>query len=357
MRPNLIGYSRDQLYGFFSELGERSYRTDQVLKWIHQRGIANFQEMTDLSKVLRNQLSERALIEGLKVAESVVSADGTTKWLLRLTDGNCVETVFIPEGTRGTLCISSQVGCSLNCVFCATGRHGFNRNLSTAEIVSQLWFALNELKTEQEKRPITNIVMMGMGEPLLNYEQVVPALQLMLDDCSYGFSRRRVTLSTAGVVPNIDRLLADCPVSLAVSLHAPDDDLRDQLVPLNRKYPISQLLESCRRYANYDRRWRVTFEYIMIKNTNDSLWHARKLVNLLSDIPAKVNLIPYNQVDGLDYERPLVDDINRFRDVLLSAGVMTITRKTRGADVNAACGQLAGKFSDRTKRSLRLAVA
>ena len=357
MSVNLIGYERIALTEFMAELGEPSYRADQILKWIHQRGESRFDAMTDLSKPLRRRLNEMANIEGLKVASEILSSDGTRKWLLELAEGNCVETVFIPEETRGTLCISSQVGCSLTCSFCATGRQGFNRNLTTAEIISQVWFARNALRTEQMDRPITNIVLMGMGEPLLNYNQVVPALRLMLDDCSYGFSRRRVTLSTAGVIPGIERLLEDCPVSLAVSLHAPNDELRNQLVPLNRKYPIRKLMEVCRRYAGYDRRWRVTFEYIMLNGVNDSIWHARQLARILSDIPSKVNLIPYNQVDGLEYDRSSKDSINQFRDVLLAAGVMTITRKTRGDDVNAACGQLVGRFKDRTKRSIRLGTA
>ena len=357
MSVNLIGYERIALTEFMAELGEPSYRADQILKWIHQRGETRFDAMTDLSKPLRRRLNELANIEGLKVASEILSSDGTRKWLLELAEGNCVETVFIPEETRGTLCISSQVGCSLTCSFCATGRQGFNRNLTTAEIISQVWFARNALRTEQIDRPITNIVLMGMGEPLLNYNQVVPALRLMLDDCSYGFSRRRVTLSTAGVIPGIERLLEDCPVSLAVSLHAPNDELRNELVPLNRKYPIRKLMEACRRYAGYDRRWRVTFEYIMLNGVNDSIWHARQLARILSDIPSKVNLIPYNQVDGLEYDRSSKDSINSFRDVLLTAGVMTITRKTRGDDVNAACGQLVGRFKDRTKRSIRLGTA
>ena len=357
MSVNLIGYERIALTEFMAELGEPSYRADQILKWIHQRGETRFDAMTDLSKPLRKRLNEIANIEGLKVASELLSSDGTRKWLLELSEGNCVETVFIPEETRGTLCISSQVGCSLTCSFCATGRQGFNRNLTTAEIISQVWFARNALRTEQMERPITNIVLMGMGEPLLNYNQVIPALRLMLDDCSYGFSRRKVTLSTAGVIPGIERLLEDCPVSLAVSLHAPNDELRNELVPLNRKYPIQKLMEACRRYAAYDRRWRVTFEYIMLNGVNDSIWHARHLARLLSDIPSKVNLIPYNPVDGLEYDRSSKDSINEFRDVLLAARVMTITRKTRGDDVNAACGQLVGRFKDRTKRSIRLGTA
>ena len=246
MKVNLIGYPKNQLIEFFADLGEPRFRASQVLKWIHQRGVTEFEEMTDLSKLLRAKLTEIAVVEGLKPMTEEVSADGTRKWLLALPDGNCIETVFIPEDSRGTLCISSQVGCSLNCTFCATGRQGFNRNLSSAEIISQLWHAHHELRSDDNRRPITNIVLMGMGEPLLNYEAVVAAMLLMLDDNAYGFSRRRVTLSTAGVIPGIKRLLTDCPVSLAVSLHAPNDELRNQLVPLNKKYPIAELMNACR---------------------------------------------------------------------------------------------------------------
>ena len=356
-KTNLLGCQRSALTEFMRELGEPAYRTDQIFKWIHQRGITDFFQMTDLSKDLRARLVELSVVDVPSAAQDVCSSDGTRKWLLTLADGNCVECVFIPEQDRGTLCISSQVGCSLNCSFCATGRQGYNRNLTTAEIISQVWFARNELQTDDNSRPITNIVLMGMGEPLLNYDQVIPALTILLDDCSYGFSRRKVTLSTAGVVPAIDRLLSDCPVSLAVSLHAADDELRTQLVPLNKKYPISKLLSACRRYSQYDRRERVTFEYIMLRDVNDSLHHARQLIKLLTDLPAKVNLIPYNRVCGLQYERSLPETIEVFRDALLAAGIMTITRKTRGDDVDAACGQLVGRFSDRTKRSSRLQAA
>ena len=356
MKVNLIGYPRDQLIEFFADLGEPRFRASQILKWIHQRGVTEFEEMTDLSKKLRAKLADSAIIEGLKPTTEKISVDGTRKWLLTLPDGNCVETVFIPEDSRGTLCISSQVGCSLNCTFCATGRQGFNRNLSSAEIISQLWYVHHELRSENNRRPITNIVLMGMGEPLLNYEAVVTAMLLMLDDNAYGFSRRRVTLSTAGVIPGIKRLLADCPVSLAVSLHAPDDELRNQLVPLNKKYPIAELMNACRQYAAFDRRWRVTFEYIMLKGINDSVSQAKQLARILREVPAKVNLIPYNTVDGLQYERSDQKVIDRFRDVLLSQHIMTITRKTRGDDVDAACGQLKGKFTDRTHRSAKLAA-
>ncbi len=357
MHVNLMGYSRGQLIKHFAEIGEPSFRASQLMKWIHQRGITEFDLMTDLSKALRKKLRETTAINGLKLATEDISSDGTRKWLLALPDGNCVETVFIPESSRGTLCISSQVGCSLNCSFCATGRQGFNRNLTAAQIIAQLWYVQRQLESADNRRPITNIVMMGMGEPLLNYDAVVTALRIMLDDFGYGFSKRRVTLSTAGVVPGIERLLRDCPVSLAVSLHAPNDKLRNELVPLNKKYPIEKLMNACRKYASYDHRWRVTFEYIMLKDVNDSEWHARRLAQLLVEVPAKVNLIPYNRVEGLDYERSAPETIDHFRDILLSRKIMTITRKTRGDDVAAACGQLKGKFIDKTRRSARLSAA
>ena len=349
-----MGYQRSALTEFMAQLNEPAYRTDQIFKWIHQRSVTEFEPMTDLSMDLRRRLEDICVIKSLSPVNDIQSADGTRKWLLAHSDGNCVETVFIPEDSRGTLCISSQVGCSLSCSFCATGRQGFNRNLTTDEIISQVWFARNELQSSETPRPVTNIVLMGMGEPLLNYDQVIPALRILLDDCAYGLSRRKVTLSTAGVVPGIERLLDDCPVSLAVSLHAPNDELRTQLVPLNKKYPIAELMKTCRRFANYDRRWRVTFEYTMLRDVNDSLWHARQLATLLTEMPSKVNLIPYNSVEGLSYRRSSPDAINRFRDVLLAAGIMTITRRTRGDDVDAACGQLVGRFKDRTKRSARL---
>ncbi len=357
MKVNLLGHSRNQLIEFFADLEEPPFRASQILKWMHQRGTSDFDVMTDLSKALRQKLGEVSIIEGLKPVSESVSEDGTRKWLLGLPDGNCVETVFIPEESRGTLCISSQVGCSLNCTFCATGWQGFNRNLTSAEIIAQLWHAQKELGADRNHRPITNIVLMGMGEPLLNYDAVVAAMQIMLDDCGYGFSRRRITLSTAGVIPGIERLLEDCPVSLAVSLHAPNDELRTELVPLNKKYPIAKLMDACRRYADYDRRWRVTFEYIMLKDINDSKSHARQLARLLREMPAKVNLIPYNRVEGLPYERSDMETINRFRDVLLAQHIMTITRKTRGDDVDAACGQLKGNFIDRTRRSEKFTAA
>lgn len=354
---NLLGLDRSALQEYFVALGVKEFHARQVLKWVYQRGVTDFSEMTDLGLSLRQTLSERAMLALPEKAGEQISEDGTWKWLFRLEDGNCIETVFIPEDDRGTLCVSSQVGCTLNCTFCATARQGFSRNLQASEIIGQLWLAGRLLADAgYGPRAVTNVVMMGMGEPLLNYDAVVSAIRLMLDDLSFGLSRRRVTLSTAGVVPAIDRLAKDCPVSLAVSLHAVEDDIRDQLVPLNRKYPIDQLLHACRRFLNNDSRRRITFEYVMLDGINDSTDHARKLVRLLRDIPAKVNLIPFNSVEGIAYDCSPKLVIDRFREEVLAGGLMTITRRTRGADIAAACGQLAGEVCDRTRRSARYAL-
>ena len=354
---NLLGLDRSALQEYFVALGVKEFHARQVLKWVYQRGVTDFSKMTDLGLSLRQTLSERAMLALPEKAGEQISEDGTWKWLFRLEDGNCIETVFIPEDDRGTLCVSSQVGCALNCTFCATARQGFSRNLQASEIIGQLWLAGRLLADAgYGLRAVTNVVMMGMGEPLLNYDAVVSAIRLMLDDLSFGLSRRRVTLSTAGVVPAIDRLAKDCPVSLAVSLHAVEDDIRDQLVPLNRKYPIDQLLHACRRFLNNDSRRRITFEYVMLDGINDSTDHARKLVRLLRDIPAKVNLIPFNSVEGIAYDCSPKLVIDRFREEVLAGGLMTITRRTRGADIAAACGQLAGEVCDRTRRSARYAL-
>ena len=354
---NLLGLDRSALQEYFVALGVKEFHARQFLKWVYQRGVTDFSEMTDLGLSLRQTLSERAMLALPEKAGEQISEDGTRKWLFRLEDGNCIETVFIPEDDRGTLCVSSQVGCTLNCTFCATARQGFSRNLQASEIIGQLWLAGRLLADAgYGPRAVTNVVMMGMGEPLLNYDAVVSAIRLMLDDLSFGLSRRRVTLSTAGVVPAIDRLAKDCPVSLAVSLHAVEDDIRDQLVPLNRKYPIDQLLHACHRFLNNDSRRRITFEYVMLDGINDSTDHARKLVRLLRDIPAKVNLIPFNSVEGIAYDCSPKLVIDRFREEVLAGGLMTITRRTRGADIAAACGQLAGEVCDRTSRSARYAL-
>ena len=349
---NLMNFDRPAMAEFFGGLGERRFRADQVVKWIHQLGVADFDAMTNLSKGLRAQLRQVAEVRPPAIVEEQRSVDGTCKWLMQLGDGNAIETVFIPEPDRGTLCVSSQVGCALNCSFCATARQGFARNLSTAEIVGQLWAASARLR-ERDGPRVTNVVMMGMGEPLLNYDAVVAAMKVMLDDFAYGLSRRRVTLSTAGFVPGIDRLKRDCPVSLAVSLHAPTDELRSTLVPLNRKYPIAELLAACRRYVADAPRARVTFEYTLMDGVNDSDEDARKLARLVADVPAKINLIPFNPFDGAPYRCAPRARIERFREILLQHDVFTVTRTTRGDDINAACGQLAGQVRDRTRRSQR----
>ncbi|HLQ26990.1 MAG TPA: 23S rRNA (adenine(2503)-C(2))-methyltransferase RlmN [Acidiferrobacterales bacterium] len=353
-KMNLMGLDRAAMTAFFADMGEKPFRGMQVLQWIHQYGVQDFAAMTNIGKPLRTRLMATAEIRTPEVVMDQQAQDGTRKWLLRLVDGNCIETVFIPEEDRGTLCVSSQVGCALDCSFCATGRQGFNRNLDAAEIIAQLWVANRALgKDPKGERVITNVVMMGMGEPLLNFDHVVRAMHLMLDDSAYGLSKRRVTLSTAGVVPALDRLRVACPVSLAVSLHAPDDGLRDQLVPLNKKYPIAELLDACKRYVTDEPRRRVTFEYVMLAGVNDSIEQAHALAALLKNLPSKVNLIPFNPFPQTQYTRSSKAVIDRFRQVLMEAGLVTVTRKTRGDDIDAACGQLAGRVQDRTKRARR----
>ena len=354
---NLLGLDMPALKAFFVDIGEKPFRAAQVMQWIHHYGVADFDGMTNISRDLRARLKETALVAGPEIVLDRVAQDGTRKWLLRLADGNCIEAVFIPEDERGTLCVSSQVGCVLNCSFCSTARQGYSRNLTSAEIIAQVWVANRALGRDPKgERIITNVVMMGMGEPLLNFDQVVPAIHIMLDDMAYGLSRRRVTLSTAGVIPMLDRLRAACPVSLAVSLHAPTDALRDQLVPLNKKYPIAELLAACRRYVAGDARRRVTFEYVMLAGVNDSPEQAQALARLLQDVPCKVNLIPFNPFPESGYQRSQRAVIDRFRDILMRANITTITRKTRGDDIAAACGQLAGRVMDRTRRSQRHAA-
>ena len=349
-KTNLLGLDRKGLEDFFTSRGEKSFRASQVMKWIYGQSVADFRDMTNLSKALRADLEECAEVRYPGIAADQLSDDGSRKWLLRLEDGNCIETVFIPEADRGTLCISSQVGCMLNCSFCSTAQQGFNRNLTTAEIIAQLWVASRALGNRPDgNRRLSNVVMMGMGEPLLNYDNVVRAMRLMLDDFGYGLSKRRITLSTAGIVPAIRKLREDCDVSLAVSLHAPDDLLRNELVPLNRKYPIRELLDTCHEYVGDSRR-RVTFEYVLLSGVNDTDGHARQLIRVLEGIPAKVNLIPFNPFPQTRYRRSTAERIQRFFEILNHAGIVTITRKTRGDDIDAACGQLAGRFHDRTRR-------
>ena len=354
---NLLDYTSEDLKAFFLERGEKPFRATQIIKWIHQHGVSNFDEMSNVSKALREELSSFAEIRAPEIAIDDKSKDGTHKWLLRLDDGNCIEAVFIPEDGRGTLCISSQVGCALDCTFCSTARQGFNRNLTVGEIIGQLWLAKNILQPNPEDdRVITNVVMMGMGEPLLNFEKVVKAMELMLDDNAYGLSKRRVTLSTSGVVPALDRLKDRIEVSLAISLHAPNDALRDQLVPVNKKYPIKMLLDSCNNFMEGKaNREKITIEYVMLDGVNDSDELARELAVLLKDVPCKVNLIPFNPFPDTRYKRSSNNRIHRFRDILESAGLIVMTRKTRGEDIDAACGQLAGKVNDKSRRDVHFA--
>ncbi|MDX1251261.1 MAG: 23S rRNA (adenine(2503)-C(2))-methyltransferase RlmN [Gammaproteobacteria bacterium] len=353
-KTNLLGLDRRSMEAFFVEIGEKAFRASQLLQWIHQNGADDFGAMTNISKDLRQRLAGIAEIRPPELVMEQASGDGTRKWLLRLDSGNCIETVFIPERGRGTLCVSSQVGCALDCSFCSTAQQGFNRNLTVAEIIGQVWVANRALgKDPKGERIITNVVLMGMGEPLLNFDNVVQAMSLMMDDFGYGLSKRRVTLSTAGVVPALDRLREVSDVALAVSLHAPNDALRDELVPLNKKYPIKELLEACKRYLAGKPHSRITFEYVMLDGVNDSPQHARELIRLLQGVPSKINLIPFNPFPGTRYARSSDAAIDRFRDMLIKAGYTTITRKTRGDDIDAACGQLAGKVMDRTKRKLR----
>ncbi len=337
---------------WFRDLGEKPFHARQVLKWIHQHGMTDFEAMTNLSKSLRARLKTQAEVRAPAVVCDQWSKDGTRKWLLELDCRNRIETVYIPEPGRGTLCLSSQVGCALACSFCATARQGFNRNLGVAEIIGQLWVATRELPDE---RPITNVVLMGMGEPLTNLDNVVAATNIMLDDLAYSRSKYRVTVSTAGIVPAIDRLRERSDVSLAVSLHAPTDELRNRLVPVNRKYPIAELLAACKRYVAGERRRRVTFEYVMLDGINDSDRQARQLVRLMQGVPAKINLIPFNPFPGTDYRRSPPQRIDAFRAILSASGLMTVTRKTRGEDIDAACGQLVGRVQDRSDRQARLA--
>lgn len=357
--PNLLAMPRDALETWFEGMGARRFHARQVLRWIYKAQVTDLDAMTDLAKPLRLRLRERARIAFPTVAQQRISADGTIKWLFRLACGNCIESVFIPESGRGTLCVSSQVGCSLNCDFCATARQGFNRNLQSDEIVAQVWLAQRALAnmpaTDAARQTVTNVVLMGMGEPLLNFDNVVAALRILLDDHCFGLSKRRVTLSTAGVVPGILRLGETCPVSLAVSLHAPDDELRTRLVPLNKKYPIAELLAACRRYVS-QARMPVTLEYVMLDGVNDSPRHAHQLARLLGDLRCKVNLIPFNPSLGIRYARSRPAAIERFRELLMQKDIFTVTRKTRGDDIDAACGQLAGKFQDRTRRAQRLSA-
>jgi 23S rRNA (adenine2503-C2)-methyltransferase len=363
MTANLLDFDLEGLAAFCAQLGEKRFRATQLFRWIHQKGARDFAQMTDLAKSLRDKLQGSARIEGLPVLSQHESADGTIKWLFDVGNGDAVEAVFIPEDDRGTLCISSQAGCAVGCRFCSTGHQGFSRNLTTGEIVAQLWFAEHFLRAHLQtngERVISNVVMMGMGEPLQNYSALVPALRTMLDDHAYGLSRRRVTVSTSGVVPMIERLAQDCPVALAVSLHAPTDELRDKLVPLNRKYPVAELLDACEAYLAHAPRDFITFEYVMLDGVNDLPEHARSLAQLLQQhrgrgISCKLNLIPFNPFPASGLVRSPQQQVQAFAKVLSDAGIVTTVRKTRGDDIDAACGQLAGDVKDRTRVGQRIA--
>ena len=351
-RINLFDLDQVRMRAFFESIGEKPFRAEQVLKWLYHQGVTEFEQMTNLSLELRQRLLQVARVEPPIVLSEQVSLDGTTKWLIGFGGGNAVETVFIPEPNRGTLCISSQVGCALNCTFCSTGAQGFNRNLSTGEIVGQVWLAARALGHQRNGiRRITNAVFMGMGEPLLNFDAVAGALSLLRDDLGFGFAAKRVTLSTAGLVPGIDRLRETIDVSLAVSLHAPEDKLRETLVPLNRKYPIKELMRSCADYVSDKHKRTVTFEYTLIDGVNDRPEHARQLVKLLRRLPSKLNLIPFNPFPGTRYRCSPEPRIREFKEIVMAGGLIATVRKTRGDDIDAACGQLAGKVLDRTRRS------
>ena len=351
MKTNLLNFNLAALTQHFAEMGEKPFRAKQVMRWMHQSGASSFDDMTDLAKSLRVKLNEQACIGVPDLMVSQKSLDGTRKWLLDVGTGNGVETVFIPEAERGTLCISSQVGCALECTFCSTGRQGFNRNLSTSEIIGQLWWANKAMGvTPKNERVISNVVMMGMGEPLANFDNVVAALSIMLDDHGYGLSRRRVTVSTSGMVPQMDRLKDVMPVALAVSLHASNDAVRDEIVPLNKKYPLKSLMAACQRYLVKAPRDFITFEYVMLDGINDKAQHARELIELVRDVPCKFNLIPFNPFPNSGYERSSNENIRVFRDILQQAGFVVTVRKTRGDDIDAACGQLAGQVQDKTRR-------
>jgi len=380
MPVNLLDFDLKQLTDFVASVGEKPFRARQLMRWVHHFGESDFERMSDLAKSLRVKLAQEAVVAVPKATSDSTASDGTRKWLLDVGAGNGIETVFIPETSRGTLCVSSQVGCALECAFCSTGRQGFNRNLGVAEIIGQLWWANRALGRDVRSesaigsRLITNVVMMGMGEPLTNFDNVVTALRIMLDDHAYGLSRRRVTVSTSGIVPNIDRLREECPVALAVSLHAPTDDLRDRLVPINRKWPLAQLLAACKRYveavpedaeasdlSGLGVKWKrkgaprdfITFEYVMLAGVNDQAEHARQLLEVTDEVPCKFNLIPFNPFPQSGFERSSPEAVRRFQEILLGAGVVATVRRTRGEDIDGACGQLAGRVNDRTRRGER----
>ncbi len=356
-KVNLLGMTRAQLESFFTDIGEKKFRAQQVMKWIHHQGVRDFQDMTNLGKALRDRLSETAEIAPPMIDSQQDSADGTRKWAIKVAGGALVEAVLIPEGDRATLCVSSQVGCSLDCKFCSTGKQGFQRDLTAAEIIGQVWLAIDSYDGWQsgKGRVVTNVVMMGMGEPLLNFDNVVSSMELMCDDLAYGLSKRKVTLSTSGVVPALDQLADLSDVSLAISLHAPNDAIRDQIVPINKRYPIAKLLSSARAYidAQTDKKRVVTIEYTLLAGVNDQVEHAHELAQLLDSYPCKINLIPFNDFPNSGFKRPSGNAVSRFWKVLMEAGFIVTVRTTRGDDIDAACGQLVGEVNDRTKRSAR----
>ena len=355
-KTNLLGLTQPQMEQFFESIGEKRFRAGQVMKWIHHFGVDDFDAMSNLGKALREKLKACAEIRGPEVVSEDISADGTRKWVIRVASGSCVETVYIPQDKRGTLCVSSQAGCALDCSFCSTGKQGFNSNLTAAEVIGQVWVANKSFGTVPAKidRAITNVVMMGMGEPLLNFDNVVAAMQIMMDDLGYGISKRKVTLSTSGVVPMIEELAKHVDVSLALSLHAPNDALRNELVPINRKYPLALLLDACQRYIGQLGEKRVlTIEYTLLKDVNDQPEHAVQMIELLRNVPCKINLIPFNPFPHSGYERPSKNAVRRFQELLQQAGFNVTVRTTRGDDIDAACGQLVGKVMDRTRRSER----
>ena len=360
-KTNLLGLSREKMEAFFLSIGEKKFRAQQVLKWIHHNGVGSFDEMSNISKALRERLSDIAEIVGPEIVSSHFSEDGTCKWVIRVASGSCVETVYIPDGKRGTLCVSSQAGCALDCSFCSTGKQGFNSDLTVAEIIGQVWVAAKHFGNVPAKmdRSITNVVMMGMGEPLLNFDNVVDAMSLMMDDLGYGLSKRRVTLSTSGVVPALRKLGAVSDVSLAISLHAPNNALRDKLVPINKKYPLEELLDATAEYMGglSDKNRVVTIEYTLLAGVNDQPEHARQMIKLLRNVPCKINLIPFNPFPYSGYERPSNNAVRRFQEMLQQAGFNATVRKTRGDDIDAACGQLVGQVSDKTRRSARYIAA
>ena len=355
-RINLLGMPRKKMEAFFAEMGEKPFRAKQVMQWIHQYGVSNFDEMTNISKSLRTKLKEICEITAPEVIYQNISSDGTRKWVMKMPGGSSIETVLIPEGNRGTLCVSSQIGCALDCSFCSTGKQGFNRNLSAEEIVGQIFNAIASFEgiNRSQDRPVTNVVFMGMGEPLLNFDNVMDAVDLMMDDYAYGISKRRLTISTAGVVPAIEKMVGLTDASIAISLHAPNDELRNELVPVNKKYPIDVLLASVRKYLSGlpDKR-KATIEYTLLANVNDRKEHAQQLIKILQGLPCKVNLIPFNPFPDSGYKKPSNNEVRRFQDWLTEAGLITTVRTTRGDDIDAACGQLVGKVEDRTRRSER----